>query len=179
MFARFKWFFAVFVLLATGAAGLLIGKSKEAGYMRSLYERRDFTLLDDSGNFFSISSLPEKKLALLIFTPDGIPVSAVKPMYEFSLHLGELKKMGIETMMISRTNRDIAKNFKHAARFPERLLIDTGGTVGRNTGIWEEPGPANFWGYALLNRHNEVLWLAKQAEPKTFVQVKAELNAAK
>jgi|GEM_PF-3789072 len=179
MIARYKWFFAVFALLATGAAGLLVGKSKEAGYIKSLYERRDFTLLDDSGNFFSISSMPEKTLALLIFTPDGIPVAAVKPMYEFSLRLDDLRKMGIETMLISRTNRDIAKNFKNAARFPARLLLDTGGTVGRNAGIWDEPGAANFWGYVLVNRHNEVLWMARQAEPKTFAQVKAELNAAR
>jgi peroxiredoxin len=179
MVARYKWYFVIFAILATGAAGLLLGKSREADYMRSLYERRDFTLLDDGGNFFSISSLPEKTLALLIFTPDGIPVDAVKPMYEFGLHVEELRKMGIEAMLISRTNRDIAKNFKHAARFPARLLLDTGGTVGRNSGIWEEPGPAAFWGYVLLNRHNEVLWLARQAEPKTFAQLKADLNAAK
>ncbi len=177
MLSRYKWFIMIAVLLATGAGGLFLGKTKEADYMRSLYERRDFTLLDDSGDFFSVSSLSEKTLLLLIFTPDGIPVSSVKPTFELGLKLDELKKMGIEAMLITRTNRDIAKNFKKAARFPGRLLLDTGGTVGKNCGIWEGTAPAEQWGYVLLNRQNEVLWLAKQTEPKSFAQIKAELNA--
>ncbi len=179
MLARYKWFFMVFILLATGVAGLFLGKTKEADYMKSLYERRDFTLLDDDGNFFSISSLPEKTLVLLIFTPDGIPVSSVKPLNELSRKLDELKKMGIEAILISRTNREIVRNFKRAAQFPTRLLLDTGGTVGRNLGVWDGTGAAEYWGYVLVNRHNEVLWMARQEYPKSFEQIKKDLLDAR
>jgi len=179
MLGKYKWFFMVAVLLVTGLGGMLLGKSKEADYLKSLYERRDFTLLDDAGNFFSISSLPEKTLALLVFTPDGIPLDSVKPIYRFSLHLEDLKKMGIETMMVSRTNREIVKNFKQAARFPAPLLLDTGGTVGRNTGIWEGAEAVAYWGYVLVNRRNEVLWLARENEPMEFEKLKRQLLEAR
>jgi peroxiredoxin len=175
MAGKYKWHFMAVALLLTGIGGLLLGKARESEYMKSLYARTDFTLLDDSGDFFSISSLPEKKLALLIFTPDGIPVETVKPMHEFSQHLDDLRKMGIEPMLISRTNRDIVRNFKHASRFPARVLLDSSGTVGRNTGIWDGLTGATYWGYALVNRRNEVLWLARENELMSFEKLKKTL----
>lgn len=179
MLGKFKWLFAVFALLATAAAGLYLGKSKEGEYLTSLYSRRDFTLIDDAGEFFTLSSIPEKKLLLLLFTPDGIPIESVRPIYEFSRHLGDLKQMGIETMLISRTNRDVVKNFKEAARFPTKLLLDTGGTVGRNAGVWEGFDVANYWGYALVNRHFETLWLSKHESPLSFEDLKKALKEAR
>lgn len=179
MLGRLKWFFVAFVVLATAAAGLFLGKSKEGEYLNSLYARRDFTLLDDSGDFFTLSSLPEKTLLLLVFTPDGIPVDSVGPLHVFSRHLGDLKGMGIETMLISRTNRDIVQNFKRAAGFPGRLLLDTGGTVGRIAGVWEGIEPASYWGYALVNQRFETLWLAKHNTPLSFTELKKALNEAR
>ncbi len=175
MLLRNKWFWLVISLFLTATLGLFLGKAKEKDYLASLYERRDFTLLDDSGDFFSISKLPERTLALLVFTPDGIPVSAVKPFADFSSRLDELKQMGIEAIMISRTNREIVKNFKKAAHFPNRLLLDIGGTVGRNTGIWEGFGAVPYWGYALVNNRNEVLWMGRSDSVMSFEELKKTL----
>lgn len=173
---RYKWIWLVLSLMLTATVGLIMGKSKEKDYLAGLYERRDFTLLDDAGDFFSISKLPERTLALLVFTPDGIPVNAVRPFYEFGRHVDDLRKMGIETMLVSRTNREVVKNFKAAARFPARLLLDTGGTVGRNTGIWEGFEAAPYWGYALVNNRNEVLWLERSEGVMSFEALKKTLN---
>lgn len=179
MLSKFKWLFAVCALMAAAAGGLYVGKAKEGEYFSALYSRRDFTLLDDNGDFFTLSSVPERTLVLLLFTPDGIPVEAVRPIHEFSRHLDNLKKMGIETMLISRTNRDIVRNFKQAARFPGRLLLDTGGTVGRNAGIWEGFAPVPYWGYVLVNHRFEVLWLLRQERPLTFGELKKALEDAR
>lgn len=173
---RYKWLWLVASLLLTGTVGLLLGKSEEKSYLASLYERRDFTLLDDSGDFFSISKIPERTLALLVFTPDGIPVESVRPFHEFSARVEELKKMGIEAILISRTNREIVKNFKAAARFPGKLLLDTGGTVGRNTGIWDGYEAVPYWGYALLNNRNEVLWMERSDSVMSVDALKKALN---
>jgi peroxiredoxin len=158
----------------------VLGKVKERDYLAALYERRDFTLLDDNGDFFQLSSLPRKKLALLVFTPDGIPPRDAKPFHEFSLHLGELRGQGIEALLVSRTNREIAKNFKRATRFPGRLLLDTGGSVGRNAGIWPGIELISYWGYALVDNEFHVLWTAlSENAPLGYEKLIAELKSAR
>lgn len=166
-------------LLLTATVGLILGKRSEKDYLANLYARRDFTLLDDAGDFFSLSKMPARTLALLVFTPDGIPVSAVKPFHEFAGHVADLRKMGIETLLVSRTNREIVRNFKNAARFPSRLLLDTGGTVGRNAGIWDGFEAAPYWGYVLVNNQFEVLWSDRADSVLTYEQLKKTLNANK
>jgi peroxiredoxin len=176
---RIKWYAAAAVaLLLVGLAGLAVGKRKEGDYLSALYERRDFTLLDDKGDFFRLNSLPERTLALLVFTPDGIPPETVKPFYEFGRHVDDLRLRGIEPFLVSRTNREIVKNFKRASRFSARLLLDTGGTVGRNAGVWDYQ-PVATWSYALVDRTFHVLWLANSDEPMAYDELMKELRKAK
>lgn len=175
---RPKWFVVAFLLLAVGVAGLVVGRNREKDFIGALYERHDFTLLDDQGDFFRLGALPEKKLALLVFTPDGIPPATVKPVYEFGLHLDELRRKGIETFLVSRTNREIARNFKRAANFGARLLLDTGGVVGRNAGAWG-PQPSATWAYALVDRSFRVLWLANSDAPMSYERLLGELSRAR
>ncbi len=179
MNSRFKWYGVFVSLFLVCGAGLMLGKFREKDYLSALYERRDFTLLDDRGDFFRLNSMSEKKLALLVFTPDGIPVEMVKPFAEFSRHVDDLQKQGIETYLVSRTNREIVKNFKYASRFPERLLLDTGGTVGRNAGVWPSVEPVSYWAYALVDREFHVLWLKTHEFPLPYEQLIQMLKEAR
>jgi len=174
-----KWFLLGCMALVTGTGGLVMGKLREKDYISSLYERRDFTLLDDKNEFFHLNSLPEKTLALLVFTPDGIPVDTVKPMFEFGRHLDDFRKQGVEPLLVSRTNREIARNFKRAARFEARMLVDIGGFVGQNAGIWEGAAPVAYWGYALVDRNFRVYWKGVAEAPAAFEDIWAEVKKAK
>lgn len=176
---RFKWYGMAAVALLTAGAGLLVGKWKEKDYLGLLYERRDFTLLDEQGEFFSLSSLPQRKLALLVFTPDAIPLEAVRPFRDFGRHLEDLGAHGIETLLVSRAHREIVKNFKGAARFQARLLLDAGGTVARNAGVWEGIGFVPYWSYALVDREFRVLWSATSDAPMEYARLRAELGKAR
>jgi peroxiredoxin len=176
--SRFKWYLVAAGLMVVAIAGLGFGKLREGGTIASLYERHDFTLLDDQGDFFRLGSLSDRTLALLVFTPDGIPVSTVKPFYEFGKHVGDLRAQGIEPFLVSRTNRDIVRNFKRGAHFGARLLLDTGGTVGRNAGVWDF-APVSTWAYALVDRTFHVLWRADSDEPMAYEQLMGELKKAR
>ena len=158
--------------------GLLLGKSREHEYLSALYERRDFTLLDDHNEFFSLSSLPAKKLALLVFTPDGIPTDEVKEFFDFGIHVGDLRAQGIETFLVSRVNRDIVANFSRATRFPGRVLLDTGASVSRNAGVWTG-NPLGTWAYVLADREFHVLWEATSERPMSYAMLVSELKKAR
>lgn len=175
---RFKWYLLAAAAMVVGLAGLGVGKSRERQILTAMYERRDFTLLDDQGDFFRLGSLPERQLALLVFTPDGIPPAMVKPFYEFGQHVDDLRQRGIEPFLVSRTNREIVKNFKSASHFGARLLLDTGGTVGRIAGAWEM-APVATWAYALVDRTFHVLWLANSDAPMAYEQLLGELKKSK
>jgi peroxiredoxin len=179
MSRRLKWYIFAFLTMAVCAAGLGFGKAKEQEVLSSFYERHDFTLLDDQGEFFRLSSLPERDLALLVFTPDGIPTNTVKPFYDFGRHLEDLRSQGIETFLVSRTNRDIVRNFKRASHFGARLLLDSSGTVGRIAGAWETTVPSVTWAYALVDRTFHVLWLANSDNPMAYDRLESELQKAK
>jgi peroxiredoxin len=176
---RAKWYYFAVALVLVCGAGLVFGKVKERDYLGSLYERHDFTLLDDEGEFFRLGTLPAKTLALLVFTPDGIPPETVKPFYEFGRHLDDLRGKGIEPFLVSRTSREIVKNFKHASHFRARLLLDVGGSVGRNAGVWPGLRPVTTWGYALADREFHVLWLATSDQPMAYEQLLEELRRAR
>ncbi|HEY8280564.1 MAG TPA: redoxin domain-containing protein [Bdellovibrionota bacterium] len=176
---RLKWYAMAVALILTCGGGLMLGKLHEKDYMGALYERRDFTLLDDQGEFFRLNSLPEKKLALLVFTPDGIPLDAVKPFAEFSRHLENLQSRGIEPFLVSRTNREIVRNFKRATGFGARFLVDAGGAVGRITGIWSGAQLSSNWGYSLVDRDFRVLWSATSDEPMSYARLMEELKKAR
>lgn len=176
---RFKWYGLIFSVLIISGSGLMLGKLRERDYVSDLYQRHDFTLLDDKGEFFRLQSLPERKLALLVFTPDGIPPTAVKPFYDFSKHLGDLSNQGIETYLVSASNRDIARNFKNAAGFSSRLLLDTGGTVGRNAGVREGIGFMQYWAYALVDKDFRLYWSAKDDQPLKYEELITLLKKAR
>jgi len=173
---NYRWLIMIFIALSTVAAGLVVGKLKEKDYVGQLYARTDFTLLDETGDFFQLSKLPETRLLLLVFTPDSIHPRLVKIFQEFSARLPELKNIGIDTKMITRTNREIARNFKEASRFPGRLLIDTSGTVGRNIGIWPDMNPVAHWGYALMDNKMQVFWATVEAQPISFDGLMTEMK---
>jgi peroxiredoxin len=176
MFGRYRWLLIFFAALVTAGGGLFLGKMKEKDYVGQMYARKDFTLLDDKGELFQLSKFPSDKLLLLIFTPDSIPPAWVKPFREFSRKLGELKSLDVESMMITRTNREIARNFKEASAFPSPMLVDTSGTVGRLVGIWPGPGAAGYWGYALVDNRLQVYWAATSAQPMKYGALLAELK---
>jgi peroxiredoxin len=175
---RLKWYAFAVSLMAVCAAGLVLGKTRERDYLGALYERHNFTLLDDQNEFFELNSLPTKKLALLVFTPDGIPTDTVKEFYPFGVHLGDLKAQGIETFLVTRVSREIVANFKRVTRFSGRVLLDVGGTVSRNAGVWN--GNITLaWNYALVDREFRVLWQASSERPLSYEQLQEELKKAR
>ena len=177
---RIKWYLMGAALILTCSGGLMLGKLREKDYLSGLYERRDFTLLDDKGEFFRLNSLPEKKLALLVFTPDGIPVDTVKPFSEFAKHLGDLQAKGIEPLLISRTHREIVRNFQRAAGSSMRFLVDMSGTVGKVAGAWPGTQLVSYWAYTLVDREFHVLWQATSENgPMSYEQLMGELKKAR
>jgi peroxiredoxin len=173
---RFRWPILTGVILLSATAGLLVGKVQEKNYLGSLYARTDFTLLDDKGEFFQLAKFPSTRLLLLVFTPDEISPRLVPPFAIFSRKLKELEKTGVDPMMVTRTNREIARNFKEAAGFTARLLVDTSGSVGRNIGIWADLNPVSYWGYALIDNKMQVYWASKEPRPLTFEELLAEFK---
>jgi peroxiredoxin len=173
---RFRWPILTGVILLTATAGLLVGKVQEKNYLGSLYARTDFTLLDDKGEFFQLAKFPSTRLLLLVFTPDEISPRLVPPFAIFSRKLKELEKTGVDPMMVTRTNREIARNFKEAAGFTARLLVDTSGSVGRNIGIWADLNPVGYWGYALIDNKMQVYWASREPKPLTFEELLTEFK---
>lgn len=164
------------ITLAVAAAGLYVGKNREGDYLGALYERRDFTLLDDQGNFFHLAKQPADKKLLLVFTPDGIPPPHVKPFYDFSRQLPQWKDVTV--ILVTRTNAEVAKNFKRAASFPNPLLLDMGGTVGRIAGVWESPDPVSYWGYSLIDNAFRVYWKTASRVPLSVKELRDAIAKA-
>lgn len=176
MLGRYRWLLIFFAALVTAGGGLFLGKMKEKDYVGQMYARKDFTLMDDKGELFQLAKFPANKLLLLIFTPDGLPPSQVKPFREFSRKLAELQQLDVESMMITRTNREVARNFKEASGFPFRMLVDASGTVGRLVGIWPKPDPVAYWGYAIADNQLHVYWAATSQAPMEYSRLLGELK---
>lgn len=154
-----KWLLMALVFFSVLGIGLFVGKVKDSDRIIKMYERQNFTLLDDSGGFFRLSDFPKEKKLLLIFTPDGILPPDVVPFFQFSKFLPRLQKEKIDVALITRTNKEIVKNFKQAAKFPERILLDESGTVGKLIGVWPDPTPVDYWSYALTDANFKLYWL--------------------
>lgn len=174
---RFHWVTLGMAALCAAGGGFVLGKIKERQFLESAGGKRDFMLLDDEGEFFRLAELPAGRLALLVFTPDGLPTDAVKPFFEFSRHVRELERRGVEVLLVSRTNREIVRNFKRAAGFTARYLVDAGGAVGRAAGFWPGPEPVGEWGYALVDRDFRVFWAANGEFPLSYDRIERELSA--
>lgn len=151
MFGKQRYLWVGVCALIVATAGLYIGKLKEKDFLDELYLHRDFTLLDDNNDFFTLSAFPRDQRLLLIFTPDGLPPEAVGPFAEFSRRLADFQQRKIQVMLVTRTNKEIVMNFKAAARFPGRVLSDLSGTVGRTVGVWPSLDPVDHWGYVLVD----------------------------
>lgn len=175
-FGKSRWVLVAVATLITATAGLVLGKMKEKNYLGGLYARTDFTLLDDKGEFFQLSKVSPSRLLLLIFTPDAIHPSLVRPFREFSGHLEDLKRLGIDVLMVTRTNREIARNFKEASQFSSRLLVDTSGSVGKNLGIWADLNPVGYWGYALIDNKMRVFWAFSESRPMSYDELIVDLK---
>lgn len=156
---KIKWILAILVLLGVSGIGLFVGKWKNSDSVSQMYSRQDFSLLDDSGAIFRLKDLPKEKKLLLIFTPDGLPPIEVVAFFNFSQNLFKLQKLGIEVVLITRTNREIVRNFKLAAKFPGRILLDPSGSIGKLVGVWPEPTPVDYWAYALVDSNFKGFWL--------------------
>lgn len=176
---NFRWVFILMAALIVAASGLLFGKMREKDFIAKMYERNDFMLLDAKGDFFQLQKFPKNKLLLLIFTPDSIDPRWVKPFKEFSAKVANLQKIGIEVMLITRTNREVARNFAEGAKFPSRLLLDNSGTVGRNLGVWPDFSPASYWGYALIDNQMRLYWAIREKEPLAYPDLVKSLQAVK
>lgn len=176
---RYRWFIFVFVALVVATAGLVLGKRKEGDYLRSLYARTDFMLLTDDDEFFRLRDFPKTKLLLLVFTPDSLVPELVEPFRGFSRRVPDLQQRGVEVMLLTRGNREIARNFKNAAAFPAKLLIDNSGTVGKNLGIWKDLLPVRYWGYAVVDSGLNLYWSATSPGPLTFDEVWNQLQKLK
>lgn len=173
-FPKGKWIWLALTAVLVAGAGLIFGNFLNKDYLDQLYNRGDFVLLDQQGEFFQLSKFPENKLLLLVFTPDGIPPADVEPMYRFARHIPKLE--GVEVMLITRTNREIVKNFGAAAHFKGRILIDASGTVGRIVGIWPSQEPVGHWGYALIDRDFRTYWVTTASRILTYDEVRERVE---
>lgn len=170
------WLGLAMAFVVAAGGGLLFAKLKERDYLGAMSGYHDFTLLDDKGEFFRLNSLPETSLALLIFTPDGIPTASVKPFFDFSTHLDALKDKGLDVFLISRTNREIVRNFLRASHFTSRFLVDAGGVVGRNLGVWPSIQPVSTWAYVLVDRNFRVYWTRSDKEPIPYESLMKDMQ---
>lgn len=177
MFGRFKWWFVGCVTILVGIAGLMFGKAREGEYLSRFKPRADFLLLDDRNEFFYLKDLAEGRLLLMIFPPDGLSPTLVRPFGQFSRKVEDLAKRGVDAVMVARGNHEIAKNFKRASHFPGRLLLDAGGTVGRNLGVWPDRLPAVEWSYVLLDRTGTMVWGAAAKTPLSYDELLSQLKA--
>lgn len=170
MFKNGRWIFLAFIVVVIAAMGIIFGKIRGAGFIEQMYERKNFTLLDDKGDFFELKNLPEKRFALLIFTPDAIPTNMVQPLYDFGKTKEFFQVKNIELILVTRTNSEIVKNFKRASKFPGRLLIDTSGTVGKIAGVWEDK-VAIHWSYILTDNKFHIYWQEKSPQVLSLREV--------
>lgn len=169
-----KWIWLVLTAVLVAGSGFLLGNFQNKDYVARIYDRSDFILLDHEGEFFQLSKFPANKLLLLVFTPDGIPPADVKPMYQFARNVPKLE--GVEVMLITRTNREIVKNFRAASHFEGKILVDASGTVGRILGIWPSQESVSHWGYALIDREFRGYWVTTTPRILTFDEVRERVE---
>lgn len=174
--SRTKWYVLGLCAFLSAAAGLKYAKEREKEFLGRLYSRKNFTLLDDRGNIFELAK--QKDYILLVFTPDGLPPADVKPMRTFAEHRSKFKDSKIQLVMITRTNREIARNFRDGARFPGILLTDPSGSVGKWLDIWKDPNPVDYWAFTLINNKLDLLWGEASREIPNAAEMFKEITAA-
>ena len=85
---------------------------------KGLFIAPDFTLLDDQGSEFTLSSLRGKKVALYFYPKDGTP-GCTKQACSIRDGFSELKNAGIEVIGLSYGSH---AKFKKGHRLPFRIL---------------------------------------------------------
>jgi peroxiredoxin len=173
---RYLLFAVVSIIVAS--AGLYLGKTREKDYLSGIYGRTDFTLLDDSDDFFRLSALPANERLLLIFTPDGIHPATVPAFMAFSRHLEDFRQRHIRVALITRTNKEIVANFKRASGFKGKVLYDLSGTVGRIVGVWPSLQPVTHWGYVLLDAQFNQHFVQVANAPVSYEELIAQIPQA-
>jgi peroxiredoxin Q/BCP len=95
----------------------------------------DFTLIDDTGRPFTLSSLHGHKTIVLFFYPmDGSPGCTKEAKAFRNLH-EELQQAGAEIIGISGDSPERHARFKAEHKLPFRLLSDPGGQVRALYGV--------------------------------------------
>ena len=109
----------------------------------------------------------------------GAPIYVRHEVVHNKFVVDDLRAKGIEPFLVSRTNREIVKNFKRASRFGARILLDVGGTVGNIAGAWQQLQPVATWTYALVDREFRLLWVASADQPMAYDGLIKELKKAR
>jgi len=153
-------------VMAAGAiwAGNMYWNQKKGDFFRRLYARKSFTLIAGDGKIFDTKDFPKDKRILLIFTPDTIPVSAVKPFRFLLRDLQRSRGGGIYLAVTSRVHEDIVRNFLHAAGFTGKVLLDPSGSLGRYLGAWPSMEPAQDWTFVLVDHELKAKWAVAKKE---------------
>ncbi len=140
------------VVIAIIGGGHYLWTQKKDSVFLEMDTVRSITLLQDDGKFFSSNAFPAGRKILFIFTPDIISPSEVKAFANLANATPILEKKNIELILVSRVHKDIVKNFKYAAPFSGKLLLDASGTLGRLYGAWPGMNPVLQWHYVITDR---------------------------
>ncbi len=162
-------------VIATLFAGNWYWNRQKGDFFRRLYGRGSFSLLDGDGKIFNTHDLPANQKVLFVFTPDGIPVSAVKPFRVFVKEIEREEEGKLQLVVVSRVHKDIVKNFLRAARFHGRLLLDPSGGLGRYLGARDSLESTHDWTVVLSDHDLKVTWSSSGKEVPSFKDLSKKL----
>ena len=97
----------------------------------------DFTLLNESGEEVSLSSMRGKKVVLVFYPFDFSPPCTTE-MCTIRDDFSGWDTSGAEVFGISRDSRYAHAAFKKAESIPITLLADVKGEAARDYGVWNE-----------------------------------------
>ncbi len=96
----------------------------------------DFTLKDNSGNDFSLSSLKGKWVVLYFYPKDNTPGCTTEAV-EFSEVKDNFQKRGVEVLGVSPDSVKSHINFIEKKELTIKLLSDPDKDVLKNYGVWQ------------------------------------------
>ncbi|MEM4312126.1 MAG: thioredoxin-dependent thiol peroxidase [Nitrososphaerales archaeon] len=94
----------------------------------------DFTLMDDEGEPFTLSSLRGKKVVLYFYPKDDTP-GCTKEACSFRDDIDKIREKGAEVIGVSMDSLKSHKKFKSKYNLPFKLLSDEKGEVSRIYGV--------------------------------------------
>ena len=152
-------------------AGNMYWNKKKAGFFQKLYSRTSFSLMDGEGKIFETKNLPKDRPSLLIFTPDAIPVAAVKSFRQLLREIKKSRGSEVNLVVVSRTHEDIVRNFLHAAQFEGTILFDPSGVLGRFLGAWPNMQSVDDWSLSLVNNELKAKWTVVKKEVPNYKEL--------